>query len=103
MESLSTASCSFDVFMGEGEINSMFFDSTNVIKFLVWGQFKGALNARETANWEVEYINPFMLNSKICKQSKQEFSNPSVHAKQVDILSVFIPIRRDNQINNMET
>lgn len=71
MESLSTASCSFDVFMGEGEINSMFFDSTNVIKFLVWGQFKGALNARETANWEVEYINPFMLNSKICKQSKK--------------------------------
>ena len=61
------------------------------------------MKASETANWEVEHINPFMLNSKICKQSKQEFSDPSVHAKQVDILSVFIPIRRGNQINNMET
>jgi len=81
----------------------MFFDSTNVIKFLVWGQFKGAMTARETVNGEVEHINPFMLNSKICKQSKQKFSDPSVHAKQVDILSVFIPIRRDNQINNIET
>lgn len=48
-------------------------------------------------------MNLLVLVRKIRKQSMLEFSDLSVYTKQVDTLSVFISIRRDNQINDMET
>lgn len=48
-------------------------------------------------------MNLLLSFRKVWKQSQLEFSYLSVHTEQADTLAIFIPIRWDNQINNMET
>lgn len=48
-------------------------------------------------------MNLLVLFRKVWKQSKVKFFDPLLHTQQAGTLSICIPLRRDNKINNMET